>query len=181
MHGGTVAVASEGEGRGTVFTVSLPHTVLHRGELASLHRVSPPELAHVLSGPPELAGLRILVVDDEDDSREMLRTLLEQSGLRVRVAASVAEALRLFEAEPAELLLSDLGMPDEDGYSLIAKLRALAGPGKTVPAIAVTAYARSEDRKRALDSGFHAHVAKPVEPVELLTLITTLSGRAATA
>jgi CheY-like chemotaxis protein len=131
--------------------------------------------------PPALAGLRVLVVDDETDTRVMLRAMLEKCGSEVMTAASVAEALELFEQWRPDVLVSDIGMPGEDGYALIARVRKLeAGQGGRVPAIALTAYARAEDRVRALKAGFQVHVPKPIEPVELVTVVASLAGRIGT-
>ena len=179
MHGGTVSVFSEGEGRGACFTVRLPLAVARRREVSP-----PPALAGLLAArgiacPPTLAGLHVLVVDDEVDTREMLQALLEHCGAHVRLAPSVPEAVRLFTARRPDLLLSDIGMPDADGYALIDQIRKLPPEaGGRVPAVALTAYARTEDRTRALLAGFNNHVSKPVEPLELLAVLASLSGRA---
>ncbi|HEU4532870.1 MAG TPA: ATP-binding protein, partial [Polyangiaceae bacterium] len=135
MHGGTVAAFSAGEGRGASFTVRLPVSAAQRREVEP-----PPSLQRRLGAagvlcPPELAGLRVLVVDDEEDARELLQTLLEGCGARVTLAASAAEALRLCAAEPPDLILSDVGMPREDGHSLLEKVRALPPPAGDVPAV----------------------------------------------
>ena len=121
----------------------------------------------------------MLVVDDEPDARSLVQRLLEDCDADVRTAGSAAEALEMVKAQPPEVLVSDIGMPGEDGYSLIRQVRAL-GPerGGDVPAVALTAYARSEDRMKALKAGFQMHVAKPVEPAELVTVVAVLAGRA---
>ncbi len=176
QHGGTVHVASEGPGRGATFTVRLPPA---QPRAAQADTAAPRKSASFPvirePAPPTLARRRILVVDDEEDNREVMKALLEESGAHVVTAASAAEALqRLREARP-ELLISDIGMPGEDGYGLITRVRALpAAEGGGVPAVALTAYARVEDRTRALTAGFDMHVAKPVEPAELLSLLTHL-------
>ncbi len=173
LHGGTVSVFSEGEGRGASFTVRLP---LRQDGSSSSPAPSQGALATTITCPPELADLQVLVVDDEVDTREMLRALLEQCGAHVVLADSAAAALRLFMAHRPDLLLSDIGMPGEDGYSLIARLRTLPPEaGGNIAAVALTAYARTEDRTRALLAGFNNHVAKPVEPLELLAVLTSLS------
>ncbi len=177
-HGGTVSVFSEGEGRGASFTVRLPLAVVRRPE-----PVSPPGLEQALrsqgiSCPPELDGLHVLVVDDEVHTRELLRTLLEPHGVHVRLAGSAAEGLHLLAARPPDLLLSDIDMPAEDGYALIANVRQLpADAGGEVPAVALTTYARMEDRTRALLAGYNNHLAKPVEALELLAVVTSLARR----
>ena len=174
MHGGHVTVESAGAGRGSAFRVRIPLAVTRPKSAPLQARM----VSRGFSCPPELAALRVLVVDDEEDARELLRTLLEGCGATVRVAASAAEAFALFEQEPPDVLLSDIGMPDEDGYTLIGKVRELASSaGRDVPAVALTAYARSEDRTSALLSGFSSHVPKPVEPLELLAVIASLANR----
>ncbi|HZI12021.1 MAG TPA: ATP-binding protein, partial [Myxococcus sp.] len=178
MHGGTVSAASEGEGRGATFTVRLPLSVALRRELVLPPASKKPEpLRPSLPCPPQLAGLRVLVVDDEADTREYLRTLIEGCGAGVTVAASAAEGLAALRREKPDLLVSDIGMPDEDGYSFIQKVRALPpSEGGRTPAAALTAYARVEDRARVLMSGFQSHVPKPVEPVELLAVLASMAG-----
>ncbi|MFZ6182772.1 ATP-binding protein [Nannocystis pusilla] len=178
MHGGTVSVFSEGEDRGASFTVRIPLAVTLRREVETPETLRKEAAKQDLHCPPELAGLRVLVVDDERDTRDMLGTLLRRCGVEVTLAASAAEALRSIEAERPDVLVSDIGMPGEDGYSLLEKLRKLPREaGGTLPAVALTAYARSEDRTRALLAGFNNHVAKPVEPLELLAVIASLSWR----
>jgi PAS domain S-box-containing protein len=178
MHGGTVSVFSAGEGQGTSFTVRLPLAVARRQTVHVPESLQVSMSAAGFSCPPELDGLQLLVVEDETDTREMLVTLLEGCGARVRAAGSVAEALRLLAAERPDVLLSDIGMPEEDGYVLIERLRALPPEaGGDLPAVALTAYARTEDRTRALLSGFSTHVPKPVEPLELLAVIASLARR----
>ncbi|WNG31054.1 hybrid sensor histidine kinase/response regulator [Cystobacter fuscus] len=176
MHGGTVAAFSEGVDQGATFTVRLPLSVAMRRE-ATL----PPSLRRAHPGipcPPELTGLRVLVVDDEHDTRELLRTLLEECHAQVSTAASVAEGLERLKEELPDVLVSDIGMPGEDGFTLISRVRALPPKdGGRTPAVALTAYARVEDRTRVLLAGFHSHVPKPVEPVELLVVLASLSGR----
>ncbi|WP_224244205.1 hybrid sensor histidine kinase/response regulator [Hyalangium gracile] len=177
-QGGTVSAASDGEGQGATFVVRLPLSVARRRE-----PLVPPTLrAEVekagLLCPPELEGLRVLVVDDEADTRELLRTMISGCKARVRTAASVAEGLRALQEEMPDVLVSDIGMPEEDGYSFIRKVRALAPAGAgQLPAVALTAYARVEDRTRALLAGFQSHVPKPVEPLELLAVLASLAGR----
>jgi CheY-like chemotaxis protein len=127
-----------------------------------------------------LNGARVLVVDDDADTRQLLKRVLESHGAAVRTAESAAEALELIAASPPDALVADVGMPDEDGYSLMRKIRRLpSSRGGTVPALALTAYARPEDRARALTAGFQQHVAKPVEPDELAAVVAELTGRMA--
>jgi CheY-like chemotaxis protein len=125
-----------------------------------------------------LEGLRILVVDDEVDTRDLLHAVLARCGSEVITAGSAAEALAELEHVKPDVLISDIGMPLEDGYSLIGRVRAMeAKLGKRIPAIALTAYARVEDRVRALTAGFQIHVPKPIEPVELVAVVASLAGR----
>ncbi|WNG29691.1 PAS domain-containing protein [Cystobacter fuscus] len=175
LHGGTVHATSRAPGQGALFTVRLPPAP---SSLAPEASGSPaPSSTPTLDTNtwPALAGRHILVVDDQDDSREMLRLVMEDHGARVSTAASAQEALRVLVAERPELLVSDIGMPGEDGYALINRVRALPpAEGGTIAAVALTAYARIEDRARALTAGFDMHVSKPVEPDELLSVLSNL-------
>ncbi|MFP2911000.1 ATP-binding protein, partial [Pyxidicoccus sp. 3LFB2] len=178
MHGGTVTASSLGEGQGATFVVRLPLSVALRSDVAmpGAPRVSLPTQGE-LACPPQLAGLRVLLVDDEADTREFLRALLEGCDARVTVAASAAEGLEALQRERPDVMVSDIGMPGEDGYGFIRKVRALsASQGGRTPAAALTAYARTEDRTRVLLAGFQAHVPKPVEPAELLAVLASLAG-----
>jgi signal transduction histidine kinase len=179
LHGGTVAVLSAGEGRGASFTVTLPirASLLLTG---GRPEAAPPAAAPGGDWNPQLlSGMAVLVVEDEEDTREILVRALERSGAEVQAVASAAEALDLLERGLPDVLISDIGMPGEDGYSLLRKLRA-RGPGRgaELPAAALTAYARSEDRVQALAAGFQTHIAKPVDPIELVGLVAKLVGRA---
>jgi CheY-like chemotaxis protein len=121
--------------------------------------------------PPSLAGLRVLVVDDDEDARQLVRAVLEECGCIVRTVESVGAAMAAFDAEVPDVLVSDIGMPEQDGYVLIRKVRALpASRGGTVPAVALTAYARADDRRRVLSEGFMMHV-----PAELVTVVANLT------
>ena len=128
--------------------------------------------------PGELAGLRILVVDDQLDARELIHRVLEDSGAEIVTARTADEALRLVETHKPDVVVSDIGMPEVDGFELLRRIRAL-GPdrGGRVPAIALTALARSEDRTRALRAGFLVHVSKPVDPSELVATVASVAGR----
>ncbi|MFN2493425.1 MAG: ATP-binding protein, partial [Pyrinomonadaceae bacterium] len=178
LHGGTVRVDSEGEGLGSTFTVSLPL-------MAVRSKVSLPGGTHQqdfnlaeFECPAELNGLRVLVVDDEVDSCEMLEFILEGCGAQVKTTRSAAAALEAMAEDTFDVLISDIGMPNEDGYSLIAKVRALTKErGGEVPAAALTAYAGEEDRIRVLRSGFQIHVPKPIGPGELVAVVANLAGR----
>jgi CheY-like chemotaxis protein len=180
LHGGGVRADSAGAGRGATFTVALP--------LAAVQPEPSPEAGHdrPAAVPAELhreacrqlRGVDVLVVDDEEDARAVIRRLLEDCGAAVRAAPSAAEALEAFRDRRPDVLVSDVGMPGEDGYTLIRKIRALGNEkGGNTPALALTAYARAEDRMRAIHAGFHLHVAKPVEPVELIMMVASLAAR----
>ncbi|MDL2355470.1 MAG: ATP-binding protein, partial [Pseudomonadota bacterium] len=174
QHGGTVRVASEGEQRGACFTVELPaasaQLMAARPDRA---RYSPPSPATPDMVARDLSNVTVLVVDDEADARELIKRILSDCHASVTTAASAAAALTACLAAPPDVLVSDLGMPDMDGFALLAELRRR---GCTVPALALTAFARSEDRLRALESGFAAHIAKPVEPSELIATVADLLG-----
>jgi CheY-like chemotaxis protein len=181
LHGGTVGVVSAGEGQGATFTVRLPLAIMHEyktpSDSGSGH---PPVVAGVVSsaGQGELSGVRVLVVDDEADARELLRVVLEKSGAELKLAGSVPDALALFKEWKPDVLVSDIGMPGEDGYALIRRVRSLPhNDGGSIPAAALTAYATSEDRLRALISGFQIHVSKPVDPLELVAVVASLAGK----
>ncbi len=179
LHGGTVSVQSEGEGKGATFTIMLPFVgVISQKESES---TSPAPSGDVLSfeGLPSLEGLKVLVVDDEADTRELIGAVLKERGSEVIITRSAAEALAALEQHKPDILISDLGMPDEDGYSLIEKIRALPSErGGDIPAAALTAYARAEDRMRVLRSGFQFQLPKPVDSAELVTVVASLAGRA---
>ncbi|MEG4110013.1 ATP-binding protein [Microcoleus sp. S13_C5] len=181
LHGGTVTVVSPGIGQGTTFTVKLPVMIIHLPP-------SDPEPLHSLvegngmfQASPTLEGLQILVVEDEADALDLLSTILEKYGADVMAVASVKEALTIIETatdRSPDVLVSDIGMPDEDGYSLIRKLRQLeAQRGGRLPAIALTAYARNDDRQQALLAGFQMHLTKPVDAAELVAVVASLTGR----
>jgi PAS domain S-box-containing protein len=175
LHGGTVRAASEGEGKGATFAVSLPFVSLHEATQRVKH--TPPAFVDI-ECPPSLPGLRVLVVDDEADTLDMLRAVLEQCQIEVITAGSAAEALEALIQSHPDVLISDLGMPGEDGYALIAKVRRLpADRGGQIPAAALTAYVRAEDRVKVLRAGFQLHVSKPIEPAELVTVVANLAGR----
>ncbi|MDQ1592638.1 MAG: hypothetical protein QOG71_3265 [Pyrinomonadaceae bacterium] len=181
LHGGTVAVESEGEGRGTSFTVSLPLLPL-RQETAEEDATGAHPAANRIGVeadcPHSLEGLRVLVVDDETDTRELLAAVLVSCGAEVIQAASAAEAFEQVGQARPNVLVTDIGMPEEDGYSLLARIRQLPlERGGKIPAVALTAYARAEDRVRALRSGFQMHVTKPITPAELITVVANLAGR----
>ncbi len=173
LHGGTVQVESPGEGQGATFTVLLP-----------LMNVQPNinDTTEQFDPLLELNGLQVLVVDDEADSRELLLFLLEQYGAIVRAVASASDAFDMLEHFTPDIIVSDIGMPEKDGYTLIRRVRSLAlERGGSIPAIALTAYAREEDRNQSLAAGFQRHIAKPVEPAQLLTAFMELNKGVETA
>jgi PAS domain S-box-containing protein len=178
LHGGTVSAFSAGLGQGASFTVRLPLAVTRRREPSLPPTFRENAFGGDIQCPPELYGLHVLVVDDEADTREMLRALLEGCNARVTAASSATEALAKLDSALPDILLSDIGMPEEDGYFLIRKIRARPPEaGGDIPAVALTAYVRTEDRTRVLLAGFQSHVPKPVEPLELLAVLASLSGR----
>jgi len=165
QHGGTISASSAGADQGSSFTVRLPRRVGKYEAAAPVH----------CAAPHDLAGLQVLVVDDEDDGRELIRRILHDCHADVLTAATASEALALLEHARPHLLISDLGMPEVDGYGLLERVRALGSAhGGDVPAIALTAFARAEDRVKALSSGFLAHISKPVEPGELIEKVARL-------
>jgi PAS domain S-box-containing protein len=175
MHGGTVQAKSEGENRGATFTITLPLSLVHTSPPDPERRhPRAPHGRDVPYQPLSLEGLTVLTVDDESDARDLVRRLLEDCGAKVVTAASAEEAIRLLDAGPINLLISDIGMPSADGYELVRRVRQRGG---NVPAIALTAYARSEDRTRAMLAGFVGHVSKPVEPAELIATVASLARR----
>ncbi|MBW4468444.1 MAG: response regulator [Pegethrix bostrychoides GSE-TBD4-15B] len=170
LHGGTIQVASAGEGQGASFTIQLPlfqgNQPTHEADARSDESAS----------ADLLLGLQILIVDDEPDTLEYLTFLLEQSGAKITAVRSAQAALESIQQVQPDLLISDIGMPDQDGYMLLDQLRSFtAEQGSQIPAIALTAYAREEDSQRAKAAGFQKHLAKPIEPVHLLTAISELT------
>jgi len=173
-HGGTVGATSDGSGKGATFTVDLPVMV---GRAAGTAQ-APHGYAHPLETSLSLDGLRVLVVDDDADARELLEIALQQYGASVRTAVSVENAIAEVERDCPDVLVSDIEMPDATGYELIRRLRHSERQElRRLPAVALTAYARTEDRVKALLAGFQTHVPKPVEPAELVTVIASLGQR----
>jgi len=179
LHGGTVHAASQGVGCGATFSVRLPISAggAQVGQAAALgERRTTASTASPMPRLPRLDGLRILVVDDSADGRTLTSLVLTQAGASVKAVASVREALQWLEVERPHVLVSDIGLPDEDGYELIRQIRQdEAEHGGFLPAVALTGYARAEDRAQILAAGFQAHVPKPIEPVELATAIATIT------
>ena len=179
LHGGTIRARSPGKGQGATFVASLPLTVLHpeAEPQPSRRHPSAESAAMPVDSDVQLAGVRVLVVDDEPDARALLRRLFEDRGAIVFTARSATEALSIVQRERPDALISDIGMPDVDGYALMRRVRALLPEhGGRTPAIALTAYARGEDRVKALVVGFQHHLAKPIEPVELLVTVASVVG-----
>jgi PAS domain S-box-containing protein len=180
LHGGSVSASSAGEEQGSTFTVSVPLLPVRTEPAGGVPRVHPAaeEIGVPQECPPELSGLRVLLVEDEADSRELLNLVLGACGAQITTASSAAESFETIKRERFDVVISDIGMPEEDGFSLIGKIRELSNEeGGDVPAIALTAYARAEDRVQALRAGFQMHVAKPVEPGELLAVVANLAER----
>jgi signal transduction histidine kinase/ActR/RegA family two-component response regulator len=173
LHGGTIDAASDGPDRGATFTVTLRRRVLAPGAADGS------ALPAGLSDADDLGGLSVLVVDDEEDARGVASAVLSAHGARVLTAASVQEALALVDRELVHVVVADIGMPGEDGYQLLERLRGRAGPrSPALPVIALTAYARAEDRSKALAHGFQAYLSKPVEPAEFAAVVASLAGGA---
>jgi PAS domain S-box-containing protein len=185
LHGGTVKAHSDGPGRGATFKLRLP--VLSINHVPG-SKSAPDDLtltrAIITDGlgiecPPRLDGVRVLVVDDDSDTRQMLKAVLSECQAEVITAASAAEAIKEIQQRKPDVLVSDLGMPEQDGYELIKQVRETESADHTarIPALALTAYAKAEDRVRALSGGYQVHLAKPVEPAEFVLVVANLAGR----
>ncbi|HXG54100.1 MAG TPA: response regulator [Vicinamibacterales bacterium] len=172
LHGGSVEASSAGENCGAVFYVRMPVAPVSVVEMTPADPETAPETAF-----PSLAGIAVLVVDNEADTRALVRAVLERCGARVDEADGVPEALAQIEKHVPDVLLSDIAMPGEDGYSLIRHVRGLDGPGRLLPSAAFTAFATPTDRARALLAGYQAHVTKPVEPSTLAAVVASLARR----
>jgi len=186
LHGGSVMAGNREQEQGAVFTVKLPVIIVRKPteplaiEVERVHPVSGGIVA--FDNPPALDGIKVLIVDDEPDARRLLAAVLAQCRADVKTCGSTAEALEALEQYKPDVLVSDIGMPGEDGYVLIKKVRALESKrGGRTPAVALTAYARAEDRLRALSAGYNMHVPKPVEPAEIAIVIASLTGQNGTA
>ena len=183
LHGGTVKAHSDGPGRGATFKLRLPVLSINRVPGKSAPRDLTLTRAIVSDGlsiecPPRLDGVRVLVVDDDSDTRQMLKAVLSECQADVITAASAAEAIREIEQRKPDVLVSDLGMPEQDGYELIKQVRETeSADAVRIPALALTAYAKAEDRVRALAGGYQVHLAKPVEPAEFVLVVANLAGR----
>jgi CheY-like chemotaxis protein len=176
MHGGVVQATSEGLEKGATFTVRLPLAPQDHGAVNAAgngQRSTSPGPSNRL-----LDGLVVLVVDDEPDARALLQHFLESAGARTALAASVDDAMEvLSHTEVPDIIVSDIGLPDRDGYEFMRRVRRLRGPVADVPAAAVTALSRSDDRRRALMAGYQTHLAKPIDENELVAVVATLAGR----
>ena len=179
MHGGTVEASSAGEGQGATFRVSLPLMIVSPATVESQREHPRTERQEALTGLGDLSGVHVLAIDDEEDALTLLRVVLEAAGARVTIFKSAATALeRMADIQP-DVLVVDLGMPEMDGFELIAGVRKSADPlVRRIPAAALTAFARSGDRTKALRTGFEMHLAKPVDPGELVASVATLARRA---
>ena len=177
LHGGEVRAESPGPDLGATFTIALPIApTLEAGSERGIPRIRKRDI--VTATDADLAGLRVLILDDELDARQMVKRILGDRGVAVETAATSTEALALIKLVRPHVLISDIGMPDEDGYAVMKKIRQLSvNEGGAVPAIALTAFARAEDREHAIESGFQMHLAKPVEPAELIASVASLAGR----
>jgi CheY-like chemotaxis protein len=178
LHGGTIRAKSDGIGKGASFIVTLPLTVFHpppdEGD-----REHPTSTAHELPVPPtiSLEGVRVLAIDDDTDARNLLKVMLESAGATAYVAGSAQEGLRQLLNHPIEVVICDISMPEMDGYALIRQVRTLPDRQKSeVAAVALTAYARLQDRMEAMQAGFQNHLPKPVEPSELLAVVRSLAS-----
>jgi CheY-like chemotaxis protein len=178
MHGGTIEVSSGGVGKGATFRVKIPLMILHPMP-EQLPRVHPRSDAGTRKvGVTDLEGVHVLALDDEPDALSLLSEALEAAGAHVTTAKSAQEALTQLDLEVPDVVVADLGMPQMDGFGFIDRLRRHVNPRvREVPAAALTAYARSEDRMKALRAGFQIHLAKPIDPAELVTTIAALARR----
>jgi len=182
LHGGTVEASSEGPGKGATFKVRLPIAVQEAsagGPATAGQTIQPLPAALAMKLPRLLEGVKILVVDDELDARELITFILEKGGASVQVAPSTVEALEILPSWQPDIIIADIGMPKDDGYALIRKVRAMTSEQVVVtPALALTAYARAEDRVQALAAGYQGHLTKPVEPAELILTTARLLKQA---
>jgi CheY-like chemotaxis protein len=181
MHGGSVHVASDGEGRGATFRVRLPLMIVHQESRPELREHPETERFAPFAALADLTGRRVLAIDDEEDALGLLRVVLEAAGAEVVTMPSGAAALASMQNGPRpDVIVADLGMPEMDGFEFIARIRRSPDPTvRDIPATALTAFARSDDRTKALRSGFEMHLAKPVDPAELVASVATLVRRAA--
>jgi CheY-like chemotaxis protein len=183
MHGGRIEAHSEGEGKGATFVVTIPVSPIRASTSATnkgsyIETEESMELAPAMRGT--LKGVRVLIVDDDTDARLLMKRILADSSAEIDDVSSASDALAKLDSFQPHVLISDIGMPGQDGYDLIRQVRAKGYTFQKLPALALTAFARSEDRRRALLAGFQAHVAKPVDARELTAAIAALVGRTGT-
>jgi CheY-like chemotaxis protein/anti-sigma regulatory factor (Ser/Thr protein kinase) len=177
LHGGVVSARSEGEGRGAAFEIVLPRRAIETFTSPTVAGAEPIEIAEPASDSrPSLRGLTVLILDDERDARELAAIVLEDAGASVVQAGDVSAALRVLAETHVSVIISDIGIPGEDGYSFLHRVRAETST-RSIPAIALTAFARAEDRQRALASGFQGHLAKPIDPAKLVACLAALVPR----
>jgi CheY-like chemotaxis protein/two-component sensor histidine kinase len=181
LHGGTVTASSPGLDQGSTFTIKLPLAILHpRPEEDRFHPTAPLQAAQpalVKHEPRSLSSIRVLIIEDEPDARDLIRRVLERAGATVECAGSADEGLDSITTFQPMVLISDIGMPGKDGYAFIREVRARTpDQGGRTPAIALTAFARAEDRTRALMAGYQTHIAKPISPDELIASVASLVG-----
>jgi signal transduction histidine kinase/CheY-like chemotaxis protein len=184
LHGGSISASSKGKGLGSTFRVKLPVMATtetsEQPQITRQHPARSPDLrVPEDAADTDLGGIKVLVVDDERDARMLLQRLLEDRNASVETASSAKEAITMLMQGAPDVLVSDIGMPEQDGYGLIRRIRSLPDGRSTIPAIALTAYARTEDQVKAIDAGFQLHLTKPVEPVELIAMVRSLAQRSA--
>ncbi|HSY48878.1 MAG TPA: PAS domain S-box protein [Thermoanaerobaculia bacterium] len=178
LHGGTISVASEGEGLGSTFTVTIPvQATMPERRPVPIDSRRRAERSSSRAGVPSVAGLRVLIIDDEQDSRRTIAAILEQYGAVVTTASSADEGLALSTRESFDVLLCDIAMPEQDGYSLIRRIRLPDDERSHIPAVALTAYGRPTEREIALSEGFDEYLKKPVEPEDLVSLVANMAER----
>ena len=171
IHGGNVMADSAGLGKGATFSVELPLLNTAKSDKSKVPQTSKSSIL------PSLEGLTLLVVEDEADAREMINLILEQCGAEIITADSVKQALIQYRQHRPDIIISDISMPSEDGYDLIRQIRSNEEPDSYTPAIALTAYAREEDKQQALEAGFDLHLPKPIEPLQLVESLVQLIDR----
>jgi CheY-like chemotaxis protein len=177
LHGGAIRAASPGKGHGATFVVALPLSALHTTDDPARREHPSTSASSREPSTIDLSGVDVLAVDDELDACVLVKRVLEGCSAKVETATTAREALQLLQERKFDVLVSDIGMPVEDGYDLMRAVRALEGTPRQVRAVALTAFARSEDRRRAALAGFHTHVSKPVEAGELIAIVANLAGR----
>ena len=182
LHGGTIHAESDGEGTGATFRVTLPSVEARADGARREPRVERRRERETVPASSKLDGVRVLAVDDEEDTLTLLREILEGAGAAVTTVTSAEEALDMVHRSAPDVLVADIGMPGTDGFELILRVRALTDSReRTIPAAALTAYARSEDRVRTLRAGFQVHLAKPIDPEELVAAIADLARHVPTS